>query len=146
MAAVRAPGALADAKQLPQRPSEAEEGRGLGQEGVGPGTPRPEYSRGVEEGPRGFQSGRDLGRGRPRPEGVGWKGGGLGRKRGPLFTVCPARERETKRQRETHRDEETERQEKERDRKTERKRDRGRDRQTDTYTHRIVLSLGSVST
>ena len=28
MAAVRAPGALADAKQLPQRPSEAEERRG----------------------------------------------------------------------------------------------------------------------
>lgn len=94
VAAVRAPGALADAKQLPQRPSEAEERRGLGQEGVAQGHPRPECSRGAEEGPRGFQSGRDLGRGRPRPEGTMWKGGGLGRKGEPLFTVCPARERE----------------------------------------------------
>lgn len=96
------------------------------------GHPRPEYSRGVEEGPRGFQSGRDLGRGRPRPEGVVWKGGGLGRKRGPLFTVCPARERE--RDRDSERHTEMTRQRDRRWRETEKQRERETEEETDRQT------------
>lgn len=132
MAAVRAPGALADAKQLPQRPSEAEEGRGLGQEGVGPGTPRPEYSRGVEEGPRGFQSGRDLAE--ADPDLRGWCGReGVWGGKGGLFSLCVQPEKERQRDRERHT--EMKRQKDRRRRETEKQRERETEEETDRQTH-----------
>ena len=65
---VRRPGALVDAKKLPGRPLEAEEGSGLGEEGVGPaGSPVLSRAGVPRRGPRGLQSGRNLGKGQTQP-------------------------------------------------------------------------------
>lgn len=99
---VRRPGALVDAKKLPGRPLEAEEGSGLEEEDVG-SAGSPVLSRGGARGDSSLEGNWAVGR--PSPEGLMWEAAGLGWDEGASSQCAPSlRQREGQRHRQAARD------------------------------------------